>query len=330
MLYSNFLNPNPNWHIPTAKECYTLWDTYDMLDNIRVHCSLVAKSALLLIQSLPTYTLSDLSMPKNILETCVSETCVSKKDTLLTNELSKDLIIPKYYVDNFKSLQKKWTKDKEEIREKTKEDAREENKVEEYGTQHLSSTKHLAGTQLLNAHFLDKGLTKKSIIAAALLHDIAKTYTIKHGGDHAMLGSAFVRENTGNPYLAHAVYAHIIWHWGRTFTLSEQTIATQECDEKGNKIPFQSQVKQCFTHNPITLPLIVSYADKRVTHSKIVTLDERFANLYERYGKNEQSRARIHANHMQTKILEDAFIQFGMDLSCQEQDVLAIDLKDYI
>ena len=44
--------------------------------------------------------------------------------------------------------------------------------------------------------------------AAGLLHDIAKSYTIRHGGSHAQLGAAWVREETGNPLLAQAVLFH--------------------------------------------------------------------------------------------------------------------------
>lgn len=275
MLYSHSINPSQVWRVPSAKECYVLWDNYAMLDNIRMHSTLVAKTALLLVQNLET-------CPVSVLQK------LQKQKIFPRENIQKNLIIPKYYVDNYA---------------------------------------HEIGKPLPNHSLLDKGLTKKAIVAAALLHDIAKTYTIKHGGDHAMLGAAFVREKTGNPYLAHAVYAHITWHWLTHLMLSDITKNKQKKDMNGAIISFQSQKKYHFEDNPITLPLLISYADKRVTHSRIVTLDERFENLYERYGHNERSRSRIHANHMQAKALEKTFIRFGMDITCTEETVVPIDLN---
>lgn len=288
MLYSNSINPDQVWRIPSAEECYALWDTYDMLDNIRTHCALVAKTALLLVQNLTRCQAKDVQI-------------LQKKGSFPRESIQKDLIIPKYYMDNFADLQKKR--------------AQRSPLVSQSGI-------------IASRSLLDKGLTKKTLIAAGLLHDIAKTYTIKHGGDHAMLGATFVRESTGNPYLAHAVYAHIAWHWTAPFLLSEQTKTLQKKDAQGATISFQTQQEYHVEDNPITLPLIISYADKRVTHSQIVTLDERFENLYERYGKNEKSRSRIHANHMQAKALEQAFITFGMDVTCTKETVLAMDLEN--
>ena len=48
------------------------------------------------------------------------------------------------------------------------------------------------------------------VLSSALLHDIAKSYTICFGGDHAVLGSAWVMQETQNPAIAQAVLAHVI------------------------------------------------------------------------------------------------------------------------
>jgi putative nucleotidyltransferase with HDIG domain len=116
--------------------------------------------------------------------------------------------------------------------------------------------------------------------AAALLHDIAKTYSIRYGGGHAQLGAAWVREETGNQALAQAVLFHVSWPW-----------------EEGPLAPLT---------NPLRLPFIISYADKRVRHDQIVTLEERFADLQDRYGKTERHRTAIRRNQEQALCLERA------------------------
>ena len=58
-----------------------------------------------------------------------------------------------------------------------------------------------------------EGTSEKTARAAAMLHDIAKTWTILHGGAHDQLGAAIVREETGNPLLAQAVLFHVYWPW---------------------------------------------------------------------------------------------------------------------
>ena len=83
-----------------------------------------------------------------------------------------------------------------------------------------------------------EGTSEKTARAAAMLHDIAKTWTILHGGAHDQLGAAIVREETGNPLLAQAVLFHVYWPW-----------------EKGPLAPERA---------PLRLALLVAYADKRV------------------------------------------------------------------
>ena len=194
MLYAISLEPDHSWSLPKAAKCYELWDKYEMLENIRVHSTMVAKTALY---------------------------------------IARDVLEKRYEIS------------------------------EDY------------------------------VIAAALLHDIAKTYTIKHGGDHAQLGAAFVRAETGNPYLAHAVASHVLWPW--------------------------SEGKLSVEHKPWRLPLLISYADKRVCHDKIVSLDERFGDLMQRYGKTERSRKYIQENYEQSIDLEKSFkkryIQTDLDFS---------------
>lgn len=113
-------------------------------------------------------------------------------------------------------------------------------------------------------------------------HDIAKTWTILHGGAHDQLGAAIVREETGNPLLAQAVLYHVQWPW-----------------EEGPLAP---------ENEPLRLPLLVAYADKRVRHDRLVSLEERFDDLLNRYGDNEEHRASIRLNRKRSLLHEAALL----------------------
>ncbi|NDY57518.1 HDIG domain-containing protein [Desulfovibrio sulfodismutans] len=117
-----------------------------------------------------------------------------------------------------------------------------------------------------------------AVRAAALLHDLAKTYTIRHGGNHSQLGGAWVQELTGNPALAQGVIHHV--HW-----------------------PFSVDIRAHF------LPLIIIYSDKRVKHNRVVSLTERFEDLLHRYGATPDIRQRIGRSFAQAREIEDALIQ---------------------
>lgn len=119
------------------------------------------------------------------------------------------------------------------------------------------------------------------ILAGALLHDLAKTYTVKYGGSHAQLGAGWVVQETGNYRLAQIVYHHVHWPW--------------ELD----------------IENESMLPsLLVVYADKRVMHDRIVSLDERFEDIMERYGINEEARGYIQQSLEQGRVIEKALSKF--------------------
>ncbi|MBQ3059520.1 MAG: HDIG domain-containing protein [Desulfovibrio sp.] len=113
--------------------------------------------------------------------------------------------------------------------------------------------------------------------ASALLHDIAKTYCLHHGGSHAMLGAAWVVYETGNYNLARGVMLHVHWPW---------------------EVPSGPEV--------CTLPFFVIYADKRVRHDVCVSLDERYADLRERYGRTAAALEGLRASCEQGKTIERA------------------------
>ena len=117
-----------------------------------------------------------------------------------------------------------------------------------------------------------------AVRAAALLHDLAKTYTIRHGGNHSQLGGAWVQELTGNAALSQGIIHHV--HW-----------------------PFAVDIRSHF------LPLSIIYSDKRVKHNRVVSLSERFEDLLNRYGATEDIRQRIGRSFDQAREIEDALIQ---------------------
>jgi putative nucleotidyltransferase with HDIG domain len=112
-----------------------------------------------------------------------------------------------------------------------------------------------------------------SVRVAGLLHDLGKTYSIAHGGNHSQIGAAWAMELTGNPRIAQGVIHHV--HWPGTLDLDRHF-----------------------------LPLAVIYGDKRVKHDTLVDIDERFADLMERYGHTERSRGWIMRSHAQGRELE--------------------------
>lgn len=124
-----------------------------------------------------------------------------------------------------------------------------------------------------------------TVRASAMLHDIAKTYSIKHGGNHSQLGGGWVAEFTGNPAIACGVTHHVYW-------------------------PFDMDIEKYFT------PLAVIYADKRVRHNNIVTIESRFRDLIKRYGVNDYIRSRIEVTRAQAVTLENMMGDIiGVDLN---------------
>lgn len=113
---------------------------------------------------------------------------------------------------------------------------------------------------LKNGFYIDRDL----VIAAALLHDITKTRSLQTGERHDATGGELLRE-LGFPTTAEIVEQHVFL---KNFDPGE---TLHECE-------------------------IVFYADKRVMHDKIVTIDERVDDLLQRYGRTEEIRQMILQN----------------------------------
>ena len=104
----------------------------------------------------------------------------------------------------------------------------------------------------------DKGVdvSLETVTAGALMHDIGKTICIKSGGDHAAVGEDICLEND-LVEIADIVGEHV-------------TLKIYQLD------------------GLISEKEIVHYADKRVNHDKVVSLEERLKYIFERYGKNKE------------------------------------------
>jgi len=99
-------------------------------------------------------------------------------------------------------------------------------------------------------HRIDTGLVE----AASLLHDLTKTECLRTKEDHALTGSQLLK-GMGYERVGEIVAQHI---W-----LGKEEDSSSVSEEE-----------------------IVNYADKRVMHDRIVSLEERFNDLKERYGEN--------------------------------------------
>lgn len=116
-----------------------------------------------------------------------------------------------------------------------------------------------------------------SVLASGLLHDLGKYYAITHGGSHAQIGGAWVMGETKNPLIAQGVMHHVRWPWNVDETVDAWLLA-----------------------------YCIIYADKRVMHNRVVTNQERFVDLLERYGYSDHARSRIAASHEQGLEIEAA------------------------
>lgn len=106
---------------------------------------------------------------------------------------------------------------------------------------------------------------KQLVVAGALLHDIAKTDCLRHGGDHAEIGSQICNDH-GYGEVAEIVREHV-----RLFSYAEDG----------------------YRQGIFPAKELVFYADKRVVHNEIVDLPTRLAYILDKYGGNDSERHRI-------------------------------------
>ena len=115
------------------------------------------------------------------------------------------------------------------------------------------------------------------IISSALLHDIAKTRTIYSGEmRHDLIGGEIARD-MGYPEIAEIIESHVVF----------------------NDFNFDGSLEE---------REIIFYADKRVMHDTIVSIDDRVDDLVDRYGKNEKIAEMILDNKKFILRVEDKIV----------------------
>ena len=139
------------------------------------------------------------------------------------------------------------------------------------------------------ARFLSKELNKRGqridlgvVEAAALLHDLAKTECLRTKEDHAQQGFRLLR-SLGYERVATVVAQHI------------------EVSSGGDGAS-------------VTEEEVVNYADKRVQHDRIVSLEERFSDLKDRYGHGKSALEQMDRMEKATYAIEGKiFLILGSD-----------------
>jgi putative nucleotidyltransferase with HDIG domain len=127
---------------------------------------------------------------------------------------------------------------------------------------------------LLTDHLLARHarLNRDLVRASALLHDITKTRSFKTKERHAQSGESFLREK-GYPEVGKIVGQHV-------------------CLDGFSEAA------------PLTEAEIVNYADKRVLHDQVASLDDRMRYIRDRYCKNAEHREKLGGLWEETLALE--------------------------
>ena len=115
-------------------------------------------------------------------------------------------------------------------------------------------------------------LNLEAIAAAALLHDITKSNSIHTKENHAETAARLLH-SLGYARIAAIVNAHV---------------SLPLIDNSGG----------------VTEEEVVNYADKRVQHTAVVSLDQRFSDLMSRYGRDKKSANHILQLQAQTRAIE--------------------------
>jgi len=120
-------------------------------------------------------------------------------------------------------------------------------------------------------------LNIRLIEAGSLLHDIGKTESLVTGENHAKKGAEMVKK-VGYGELVPIIENHI-------------RLLDEELEE------------------PVDEVKLVNYADKRVLHDRIVTLEHRFEDLRQRYGNTPEKREWLTEMERKMKKLERNIFQ---------------------
>jgi len=121
-------------------------------------------------------------------------------------------------------------------------------------------------------------LDRDLVQASSLLHDITKTHSLTSGENHSQTGAELIKR-MGYPDVAYIIGHHVIL---------DETVVSED--------PMEVE--------------IVNYADKRVLHDRVVSLQERMDYILERYAKHQINRELIARNWARAKRLEKKLFDF--------------------
>jgi uncharacterized protein len=137
--------------------------------------------------------------------------------------------------------------------------------------------KHSRQVQRVSLFLVDRlmneNLDRELVRAASLLHDITKTRSLRTKEDHARTG--------------------------------EILIASKGYPEVGTIIGQHVFIRECFPDGAVTEAEVVNYADKRVVHDGVASLDERMAYILERYGGTAERRELLRLLFERSRRLEN-------------------------
>jgi len=135
-------------------------------------------------------------------------------------------------------------------------------------------------------------VNRDMVVAASLLHDITKTRSLETKERHDRSGGELLRE-LGFTRIAEIVEQHVVF---------------KNLDRQGRLEERE----------------IVYYADKRVMHDRIVTIDERVHDLVQRYGMTDEIRNLILQNKSLILAVESKIAGFmKMDIHQAIQEIAA-------
>lgn len=132
----------------------------------------------------------------------------------------------------------------------------------------------IADGMLRQDHYIDMDLVR----ASCLLHDIGKFPCIRDGKGYHDIRGKQILEDECLPSVARIVVQHVVLRGPEDRPLGEEHV--------------------------------VFYADKRVVHDRVVSLDERFVYLEQTYGRNLEAVRRLQLMKDETVRLEDKIFLF--------------------
>lgn len=142
---------------------------------------------------------------------------------------------------------------------------------------------------------------KPTVLAGALLHDIAKTQCLQTGGHHAKEGQK-ICNCLGYSAIGELVAEHVVLSEFRADLYRKGIFGAKE---------------------------LVYYADKRVRHNKVVPLTARLEYILDRYGENDPTKEQyIRLNFNRTIVFEEHLFNYLNFLPDELEDQIIQELFD--